>query len=640
MTLLRTSIFLAAPISTIYIVWRWLYSLNMHAWWIAIPLVVSESYSVIDSAFFGMTVWNAKIRLPPPKANPDLTVDVFITTYNEPIEMVANTAKAALEINYPHKTWILDDGTRDEMRDAAEVLGVGYITRSEEWQNRPRHAKAGNVNNALMQTAGEFILILDADQVPSREILDHTLGYFIDPQVALVQTPQDYWNVPKDDPLGSDAKLFYGPIQQGKDAWNAAYFCGSNAILRREALMQLGIKRYVMEIEKSTKKALNGASKVIKGAKKDLKGADSELTPIIAEISLAIDETKMKIKEGVTIGQATYDLQFKIQKISNELVASDVENIKTDLLSIQNLIYEEDPNWAVESKVNQHWCSTLIDEEDSNWAVENLKNIDLGIEALSQRDLSPIRAIETIMVLLQSLDVNRAEEAFAIMPLATISITEDMATSMRLHAMKWKSVYHHEILAIGLAPEDIGSMLAQRLRWAQGTMQVFLRENPLLEKGLTWPQRLMYLSTMWSYFSGFAAVVYFSAPIIYLCFGILPVKTNPIQFIIHFIPFMIANQCIFIIASHRITTWRGQQYSYALFPIWIKATISGFANVIFHQPMTFVVTPKTKGEISRPWRLIRYQLIFATAFIIAMVVGIVRYATGRSPFIATAINIM
>jgi len=282
----------------------------------------------------------------------------------------------------------------------------------------------------------------------------------------------------------------------------------------------------------------------------------------------------------------------------------------------------------------------LNDEEDLNWATESLENIDLGIEVLSQRDLSPLRAIETIMVLLQSLDVNRAREAFAIMPLATISITEDMATSMRLHAMKWKSVYHHELLAMGLAPEDIGSMFTQRLRWAQGTMQVFLLENPLLEKGLTWPQRLMYLSTMWSYFSGFAAVVYFLGPIIFLCFGVLPVKTSPLQFFAHFIPFMIANQCIFIIAGRGISTWRGQQYSYALFPIWIKATISGFANVIFHLPMTFVVTPKTRVEKSRQWWLIRYQLMVAVAFIIAMAVGIFRYATDQAPFIATAINIM
>ena len=124
------------------------------------------------------------------------------------------------------------------------------MTRSAEWHGLPRHAKAGNLNNALMQTEGEYLLILDADQIPEPDILDKTLGYFHDREVALVQTPQYFSNVPADDPLGSQAPLFYGPIQQGKDGWNAAFFCGSNAILRREALMQLGLSGYVKETEK------------------------------------------------------------------------------------------------------------------------------------------------------------------------------------------------------------------------------------------------------------------------------------------------------------------------------------------------------------------------------------------------------
>ena len=61
---------------------------------------------------------------------------------------------------------------------------------------------------------------------------------------------------------------------------------------------------------------------------------------------------------------------------------------------------------------------------------------------------------------------------------------------------------------------------------------------------------------------------------------------------------------------------------------------------IFHQPMTFVVTPKSKGEISRPRWLIRYQLVFGGAFIIALVVGTIKRAMCRAPFLATAINIM
>ncbi|WP_139196624.1 glycosyltransferase, partial [Curtobacterium sp. MMLR14_014] len=95
----------------------------------------------------------------------DVTVDVFITTYNEPIDLVERTARAAKAITHPHTTWILDDGNRPEMRAAADALGIGVITRGADWVDRPRHAKAGNLNNALLATQGEFLLILDADQV-------------------------------------------------------------------------------------------------------------------------------------------------------------------------------------------------------------------------------------------------------------------------------------------------------------------------------------------------------------------------------------------------------------------------------------------------------------------------------------------
>ncbi|GLU60748.1 hypothetical protein Pure05_32590 [Paenarthrobacter ureafaciens] len=213
---------------------------------------------------FGLTVWNLKIRKAPPA---DATVDVFITTYNEPLDLVMTTALAAKEIRGPHSTWILDDGNRPEMRELAEANGIGYVTRTADWTpDMPRHAKAGNLNNALMLTSGEYLLILDADQIPEPDILDKTLGYFNDDRVALVQTPQYFVNVPADDPLGSQAPLFYGPIQQGKDGWNAAFFCGSNAILRREALMQLGLVGYVKATEQSIKRALAASKQAIKKA--------------------------------------------------------------------------------------------------------------------------------------------------------------------------------------------------------------------------------------------------------------------------------------------------------------------------------------------------------------------------------------
>lgn len=94
------------------------------------------------------------------------TADVFIATYNEPLDMVMNTARAAARITYPHRTWVLDDGDRAELRRQAEAEGIGWIGRSADWAGRPRHAKAGNLNNALLATDGEFLAILDADQVP------------------------------------------------------------------------------------------------------------------------------------------------------------------------------------------------------------------------------------------------------------------------------------------------------------------------------------------------------------------------------------------------------------------------------------------------------------------------------------------
>jgi cellulose synthase (UDP-forming) len=187
---IRILVVLTLSLGLNYLIWRYLNTVNWAQWWIAVPLVLAETYSLIDSFLFGITMWRLRERGEPPAPPPDATVDVFITTYNEPIDLVMTTARAAAAIRYPHATWILDDGDRAEMREAAEAEGIGYITRTADWANRPRHAKAGNLNNALFLTEGEFMLILDADQIPVPEILDKTLGWFRDEQVALVQTPQ------------------------------------------------------------------------------------------------------------------------------------------------------------------------------------------------------------------------------------------------------------------------------------------------------------------------------------------------------------------------------------------------------------------------------------------------------------------
>ncbi|KRE91029.1 glycosyltransferase family 2 protein [Arthrobacter sp. Soil764] len=600
-----------------YIAWRWMASLNWEAWWIALPLVVAETYSLIDVMLFGMTVWKLKIRKGAPAPPHDATVDVFITTYNEDLDMVLTTALAAQKIRHPHSTWILDDGARPELKALAEQHGLGYVTRSGDWtKDLPRHAKAGNLNNALMVTHGEFLLILDADQIPEPDILEKTLGYFNNRRVALVQTPQYFSNVPADDPLGSQAPLFYGPIQQGKDGWNAAFFCGSNAILRREALMQLGLVGYVKETEKSIRRALAASRAAIKQARKSADMDSPLVAEVLDEVEAATREAQEEVDAGRPLSEVTYRVRRRVDAAVQTLVQADVAALQADLEEIA----------AMElAHVGESGVPVVADD---------------AVQRMAARDWSPLGALESVQAVLDALTVERNDEAQPVMPLATISVTEDMATAMRMHAMGWESVYHHEILAYGLAPEDIATMLTQRLRWAQGTIQVLLRENPLVQKGLKLGQRLMYLATMWTYLSGFAAVIYFAAPIIYLLLGILPVSSLSWDFFIRFIPFMVVNQLLFAVAGRGIPTWRGQQYSLALFPTWIKACTTAARNVWFGRPLGFAVTPKARQSGGPSWSLIRPQIVVSVLLAVAAVVGIIRLATGLAEPLGTLVNVV
>lgn len=614
--LVRILVALTVISGGVYIGWRWIFSLNVEAWWIAVPLVAAETYAFIDVCFFGMTLWRARTRTQPAPPAPGLTVDVFITTYNEEVALVRRTAEAAVRIRYPHRTHILDDGDRRAMRAMADELGVGYITRGPGWEDKPLHAKAGNLNNALMQTDGEFLLILDADQVPRPTILDRTLGYFTDMRIALVQTPQEFVNVPDHDPLGSQAPLFYGPIQQGKDGWNAAFFCGSNAVLRREALMQLGIARYVVEVEEAITSALATSARLLRRARRrpearDPRVADA-LDRILAEVGVAQHAVR---RHDESLSTITFRLQESITSIEQELVSADMHLIAQDLRAIAELQTENSAEFDV------------------------VTDIGVNLDALAARELSPLGILTSVRALLRSIDVDRDDEALPLMPLATISVTEDMATSMRLHAMGWHSAYHHETLADGLAPEDLGTMMKQRLRWAQGTVQVMLRENPLTQRGLSLPQRLMYFATMWSYFSGFAALAFFFGPMVFLIAGVLPVSSDALEFFLRFLPYLIISQLLFFVASRGLSTWRGQQYSLALFPVWIRSVTSAIGNVWFRRPLGFVVTDKSGPSGRSSVRLVWPQLLVAVGLVIATVIGIVRLALGVGEPIGTAVNL-
>lgn len=272
-----------------YVTWRWTASLNVDALWFAIPLAGAETLAYVGLVLFTINLWKTQdpARRPPPASirdcvrDPDfpdrpVAVDLFIATYNEDEELVRLSIRDAKRITYPHaidlRIHVLDDGRRETMKRVAEQELVGYITRDNNIG-----FKAGNLRNAMERTSGDFIVICDADTRVFPTILDHTLGYFRDPDVAFVQTPQWFYDIPEgrplpdalgrrlgwpgrrlgrmvealfgpirvgEDPFANDPKLFYDVILRRRNWANAAFCCGAASIHRREAVMEVALKAF------------------------------------------------------------------------------------------------------------------------------------------------------------------------------------------------------------------------------------------------------------------------------------------------------------------------------------------------------------------------------------------------------------
>jgi cellulose synthase (UDP-forming) len=174
-------------------------------------------------------------------------VDIFICTYDEPLEILEKSILTALAQDYPDFTvWVLDDTRRKWLREYCAVAGARYVTRDNN-----RNAKAGNLNNGLAVTAREtnapIILVLDADFAPCRDFLKRTVGLLTNPQVAVVQTPQFYYNP---DPIQhnllaaqswvDDQRFFFDIFQPAKDAWGCAFCVGTSFVVRRDRLAEIG----------------------------------------------------------------------------------------------------------------------------------------------------------------------------------------------------------------------------------------------------------------------------------------------------------------------------------------------------------------------------------------------------------------
>jgi cellulose synthase (UDP-forming) len=182
-------------------------------------------------------------RLAAKKNNYQPTVDILIPTYNEPDFILKRTIVGCQSLDYQNKQiYLLDDTRRSEIEKLARELGCNYITRRDN-----AHAKAGNLNNALSKTNGELIALFDADFVPTTNFLEQTVGFFQNPKIGLVQTPQSFYN---SDPIAKnlgleqiltpEEEVFYRQMQPIKDGVGSVVCSGTSFVVRRKALEEIG----------------------------------------------------------------------------------------------------------------------------------------------------------------------------------------------------------------------------------------------------------------------------------------------------------------------------------------------------------------------------------------------------------------
>ena len=453
---IRSVAIVALLTTCLYLGWRILFTVDPVAWWVSIPLLVLEFHAALGLALFTFSLWDVDAARPARDVTvTDERVAVLIPTYNEGIEILMPTIAAALAMRVDHETWVLDDGNRPEVATLARDLGAHYIARPEH-----SHAKAGNLNHALGVIEADLIAVLDADHVAAPDFLVHTLGYFDDPKVAVVQTPQEFYNTDSfEHATGGEGEryheqvLFYRILQPAKNRWKAAFWCGTGAVVRVAALRDVG---------------------------------------------------------GV----------------------------------------------------------------------------------------------------------------------ATDTITEDIHTTIRLHRRGWRSVYHNEVLARGLAAGDADTYQLQRNRWGTGAMQVLRNENPLWVSGLTIQQRLAYAATLLGWFDAWRSLGYLLLPIAVVVTGAVPIRAEPLTFALAFSTTFILQQ----LAMRVLSRGCHRPILSILFEL-VRMTPNLLATLTLlptRRRITFKVTPKgrqddgtgrRKVHVPQPLLWLAALSVFASAWFTATVMG-------------------
>ncbi|SFL88664.1 glycosyltransferase [Geodermatophilus ruber] len=435
----------AIACTVVYLVWRIGWTMpSGDALWLGIPFLLLELHGFVALVLFVVTTWDVtptreRLRTPP-KAGPQPSVTVLIATYNEQLEVLLPTVTAVLAMDGDHETWILDDGDRPEVAEMALALGARYVTRPVH-----DHAKAGNLNHALRMVTTDLIAVFDADHVPEPDFLIRTVPYFADPQLALVQTPQDFYNQSSFEHHhpGSalhEESLFYRVIQAGKHNAGAAFWCGTNAVLRVSALRSVG---------------------------------------------------------GV----------------------------------------------------------------------------------------------------------------------ATETLTEDFHTTMRLHAAGWRTAYHNEVLASGLAAGTPDAFYAQRRRWGRGAMQVLRVDNPLTTPGLTLAQRLSYAYSLSAWFDSWRTLGLALLPVAVLATGLFPVSTDPWAFLFFAGSAFVLQQAAITLLGRGFAR---ADFSLLFDVLRLPSNLAATLSLLLPGTGTFAVTAKGRTGEDRararvPWVLWALALVLVSA---------------------------
>lgn len=415
-------LYLYAAVVIPYLVWRF-QIINWQVWY-GPAAYIAELYGVVMTFTY---LWMCRdIYLPVHRDTKfNHTVDALIPTLAEPLSILEPTVIGAMRIRGVRRVLVLDDGCRPEVRAMARRLGVDYYPRSSS-----QHAKAGNLNNGLRFSDAEFVISIDADHIPLPQFLERTLGYFDDPRLAFVQSPQTYYNTDSflfrraRKGLWSEQCMFYDMIQPAKNRWNSAFFVGTSAILRRRALDSVG---------------------------------------------------------GFATGTAT----------------------------------------------------------------------------------------------------------------------EDIHTSLRLHARGWKSVFVPEVLALGLEADSLKEFYKQRRRWAAGSLGLLFRspDSPLKAKGLSWQQRLNYLNATLAHLQGVQKLFFFMVPAICAITLVGPITISFGYFNLIFIGFLLL--AVGSTAMYARGTYH-PIYSEAYGLANMMASLGGIKGIIKVQ-RKFAVSQKLAPRAERTW---------------------------------------